>query len=144
MAPLVATRARRRSVGRRLLRLSCKICLMFPAATVFNLGENQFIYGSETHINIPIVLLQPGHEVRGVPAVRSCKKHRFLYFSEALSWLSMALNDCFFFQLARNTQSTFGDVLVQRWHWKRPDLSDSPPMPKSSVSCHRSGSVVLT
>ena len=24
---------------------------MFPAATVFNLGEKQFIYVSETHIN---------------------------------------------------------------------------------------------
>ena len=51
MAPVVAARARRRSVCRRLLRLSRKICLMFPAATVFNLGENQFIYVSETHIN---------------------------------------------------------------------------------------------
>ena len=51
MAPVVAARARRRSVGRRLLRLSPKICLMFPAATVFNLGENQFIYVSEKHIN---------------------------------------------------------------------------------------------
>ena len=43
--------ARRRSVGRRLLRLSRKICEMFPAATVLNLGENQFIYVSETHFN---------------------------------------------------------------------------------------------
>ena len=34
-----------------LLRLSRKISLMFPAATVFNLGENQLIYESETHIN---------------------------------------------------------------------------------------------
>ena len=51
MAPVVATRARRCSVGRRLLRLSRKICVMFPAATVFNLGENQFIYVSERHIN---------------------------------------------------------------------------------------------
>ena len=48
MAPVVAARARRRSVCRRLLRLLRKICLMFPAATVFNLGENQFIYVSET------------------------------------------------------------------------------------------------
>ena len=39
---------------RRLLRLSRKICLMFPAATVFNLGENQFIYVSETHIKLNI------------------------------------------------------------------------------------------
>ena len=27
---------------------------MFPAATVFNLGENQFIYVSETHIKLNI------------------------------------------------------------------------------------------
>ena len=51
MAPVVAARARRRSVGRKFLRLSRKICIMFTAATVFNLGENQFIYVSETHIN---------------------------------------------------------------------------------------------
>ena len=51
MAPVVAARARRRSVCRTLLRLSRKICRMFPAATVFNLGENQFNYVSETHIN---------------------------------------------------------------------------------------------
>ena len=25
--------------------------------------------------NRPIVLFRPGHEVRGIPAVRSCKKH---------------------------------------------------------------------
>ena len=43
--------ARRRSVGRRLLRHSRKIGVMFPAATVFNLGENQLIYVSETHFN---------------------------------------------------------------------------------------------
>ena len=54
MAPVVAARARRWSVCRRLLRLSRKICLMFPAATVFNLGENQFIYVSETHIKLNI------------------------------------------------------------------------------------------
>ena len=54
MAPVVAARARRRSVCRRLLRLSRKICLMFPAATVFSLGENQFIYVSETHIKLNI------------------------------------------------------------------------------------------
>ena len=51
IASVVAARARRRSVCRRLLRLSRKICLLFPAATVFNLGENQFMYVSETHIN---------------------------------------------------------------------------------------------
>ena len=39
MAPVVAARARRRSVCRRLLRLSRKICLMFAAATVFNFGR---------------------------------------------------------------------------------------------------------
>ena len=54
MAPVVAAQARRRSVCRRLLRLWRKICLMFPAATVFNLGENQFIYVSETHIKLNI------------------------------------------------------------------------------------------
>ena len=54
MAPVVAAQARRRSVCRRLLRLSRKICLMFPAATVFNLGENQFIYVSDTHSKLNI------------------------------------------------------------------------------------------
>ena len=51
MAPVVAARARRRPVLRRLLRLSRKICLLFHAATVFNLGENQFLYVTESHIN---------------------------------------------------------------------------------------------
>ena len=50
-----------------------------------------------TSCNRPIVLLRPGHEVRGIPAVRSCKKRCFLCFSEALSWPSMALNDCLSF-----------------------------------------------
>ena len=60
MAPVVATRARRRSVGRMLLRLSRKICVMFPAATVFNLGENQFISSSR----------MPGNHIhgKGLPA----------------------------------------------------------------------------
>ena len=52
MAPVLATRARRRSVGRRSLRLSRKICVMFPAATVFNLGENQFIFVRETYRSV--------------------------------------------------------------------------------------------
>ena len=37
-----------------------------------------------------LVLLRPGHDVGGIPAVRSCKKHGFLYFSEALSLPCMA------------------------------------------------------
>ena len=49
----------------------------------------------------PIVLLRPGHDVRGIPAVRSCKKPvAFRTFLRHFLGSSMALNDCFFFQLA--------------------------------------------
>ena len=95
-------------------------------------------------VNRPIVLLRPGHKIRGIPGVCSCKKHCFLYFSEALSLPSMALNDCFFFQLAWKTQLMFGDVLVQHWHWKKSRFERLSPLPESPVSRNRSGSVVLT
>ena len=87
--------------------------------------------------NRPIVLLRPGHEVRGISAVRSSKKRCFLYFSEALSWPSMALNDCLFFPM-------FDDVLVRRWDRKKSRLERLSPLPELPVSCNRSGSVVLT
>ena len=51
MAPVIVAPSKRRSVCRMFLRLSPKIYIMFPAATVSNLGENQFNYVSETHIN---------------------------------------------------------------------------------------------
>ena len=89
--------------------------------------------------NRPIVLLRPGHEVWGIPAAWSWKKHCFLYVSEALSWPTMALNDCFFVQLAWKLQSMFGDVLVQHWHCKKSRFERLSPTPKSPVSCHRSG-----
>ena len=44
-----------------------------------------------------IVLLRPGHEVRGIMAVRSCKTRCFLYFFEALSWLWYGFERLFFF-----------------------------------------------
>ena len=93
--------------------------------------------------NRPIVLLRPGHEVRGIPAVRSCKKRCFLYFYEALSWPRMALNDCFFFQLAWKTQSMCDDVLLRRWIRKKSGLERLSPLPESTspVSRNRSGSV---
>ena len=47
--------------------------------------------------NRPIVLLRLGHEVRGIPAGWSSKKHCFQCSTEALSWPGVALNDCFFF-----------------------------------------------
>ena len=92
--------------------------------------------------NRPIVLLQPGHEVRGIPAVRSCKKRCFCTFlrhSLGLAWLWTTV---FFFQLAWKTQSMFDDVLVQRWHWKKSRLEWFSPfsLRESPVSCNRSGS----
>ena len=96
------------------------------------------------HAYRPIVLLRPGHEVRGIPTVRSCNEHCFLYFSEALSLPSMALNDCFFLQIAWKTESTCGHVLVQGWHWKKSWYERFSPLPESPVSRNRSGSVVLT
>ena len=52
----------------------------------------------------------------GIPAVRSCKKHCFLFFSEALSLPSMALNDCYFFSSClKNT--------VDVWWCARPTLA---------------------
>ena len=79
--------------------------------------------------NRPIVLLQPGHEVRGIPAVWSCKKHCFLYFSLTPSYPNIALRDCLFSQLAWKTQLMFGDVLVRSNvdTGKSPDLSDFHP-----------------
>ena len=65
------------------------------AGLFLHLAEESFMI-----CNRPIVLLRPGHEVRGISTVRSCKKHCFLYFSEAHSLPSMASNDCFCFQLA--------------------------------------------
>ena len=87
------------------------------------MGEKKIGNGKcELIANRPIVLLRPGHEVRGIPAVRSCKERCFLYFSEALSWPGMALNDCFFFQLALKTQLMFDDVLARRWYRKKSRL----------------------
>ena len=54
----------------------------------------------------------------------------------------MALNDCFFFQLAWKTQLMFGDVLVQRWHWKKSRFERLSPLPESPVPRNRSGSVL--
>ena len=75
----------------------------------------------------PIVLLQPGHEVRGIPAVRSCKKRCFLYFSEALSWPSMALNDCFFFSLLEKHSRCLMMCSYSVGTGKSPDWSDFHP-----------------
>ena len=38
----------------------------------------------------------------------------------------------------------FGDVLVQRWHWKKSRFERLSPLPESPVSRNRSGSVVWT
>ena len=77
--------------------------------------------------NRPIVLLRPGNEVRGIPAIRSCKKHRFLYFSEALSLPSMALNDCFFFSLLERHSQCLVMCSSNVGTGKSPDLSDFHP-----------------
>ena len=80
--------------------------------------------------NRPIVLLRPGHEVRGIPAVQSCKKRCFLklYFSEALSWPSMALNDClFFFSFLERHSRCLMMGLSGVGTGKSPDWSDFHP-----------------
>ena len=100
--------------------------------------------GGDPCINRPIVLWRPGHEVRGIPAIWSCKKHWFLYFSEALSWLWMTV---FCSQLAWKAQSMFGGVLIQRWNKKKSRferLSVSRELPEPPVSCHRSGLAAFT
>ena len=78
--------------------------------------------------NRPIVILRPGHKVRGIPVVRSCKKHCLVYFSEALfclEWLwttvysSACLKDTVnVWWCARPTLALTG---------KSPDLSDVHP-----------------
>ena len=74
----------------------------------------------------------------GHPGRLIMQKRCFLYFSEALSWPCMALNDCFFCsQLVLKTQSTFGDVLVRCLHWKRSRFERLSPLPESPVSCGR-------
>ena len=79
-----------------------------------------------TRLNRPIVFLQSGHEVRGIPDFWSYKKHCFLHFSETLSWPIMVWNDWFFSLLE-----------IHRWclmmcsscvgTGKSPDLSDFHP-----------------
>ena len=59
-----------------------------------------------------IVLFRPEHQVWGIRAVWSCKKHCFLYFSEALLGLAWLWTTVFFFRLAWKTQLMFADVLV--------------------------------
>ena len=96
-----------------------------------------------TRLNRPIVFLQSGHEVRGIPDVWSYKKHCFLHFSETLSWPIMVLND-WFCQLAWNTPLLFDDVLVLRWHWEKARFEWLSPLSEWPVPRHHSGSVVLT
>ena len=78
-------------------------------------------------INRPIVLLRPGHEVRGIPVVRSCKKYCFLFFSEALSLPSMALNDCYFFIILENHSRCLVMCSSNVGTGESPDLSDFHP-----------------
>ena len=74
--------------------------------------------------NRPIVFLRPGHEGWGIPAVRSCEKHCFLYYSEALSLPGMALNDFYFFSLLERHRQCLLMCPSKAGTGKSPDLSD--------------------
>ena len=65
----------------------------------------------------------------------------FLRHFLCLVWLWTTV---LFFQRAWKIQSMFGDVLVQRWHWKKSRFEWLSPLSESPVSRNRSGSVVLT
>ena len=103
-------------------RLSRSLCFRASLRSVRNSDDFHAINASPkgSH-NRSIVLLRPGHEVRGIPAVWSCKNWSIAFCTFRRHFLGWAWlwTTVFFLQLARNTQSTFGDVLAQRWHWKK-------------------------
>ena len=99
--------------------------------------------------NRPIVLLRPGHEVRGISAVWSCKKHWFCTFLRHFLGLAWLWTTVFFFSLLERHSRWLMMCSSSAGTWKESRFERLSPLLELPVSRHCSGScrimaVVLT